>query len=159
PELGFVVQPGGIFDRFANAIPQITANLQAITPKIVAFVDSIVRNKDTVIAAIGGLAAAFVAAKLAAIGLAIASSPVSALFFVIAAAVTALIGVIAFLQIKFDIFGKLVNALRPVLEIIGGVFKDLWGNIVDLARVIGKELAPVFQFVSEHAKVFKGILL
>lgn len=155
PELGLTVKPGGLFDRFSQLVPRITAGLAEITPKITAFVDTIVRNGPTIVAVLGGIAAAFIAAKVAAVIFAIAAAINP--FTLIAAGIVALVGVLAFLQIKFNIFGKALKILHPVIAIISGVLKELWKSVSDLAKVLGQELAPVFKFVADHAAAFKKI--
>lgn len=100
PELGFVVQEGGIFDRFSKFIPVLIQGLSELAPKVLAAFDWIIAHKDILIAIFVGLAAAFVAAKVAAIAFAIVGLGTIGL---IAAGVVIAIGVIAagaFLLIK-----------------------------------------------------------
>lgn len=71
PELGLVVEPGGLFDRFSLMIPRITDSLIEMTPKIVAAFGWLIDHGDLIVAILVGVTAAFVAAKIAAIALAI----------------------------------------------------------------------------------------
>lgn len=176
PKLGLVIEPGGLFDRFSNAIPKIIAKLQELGPKIQEGFKWLIDNGDTLKAIVAGIAAAFVGFKVLATitpilvtfftslsgGATVAGAAFTALggpIVWIGAAIVALIAGITFLQVKFDIFGKAAKALEPVLNIIKGVFSDLWTSVKELGAVLGKELAPVFEFVKKHADVFKKILI
>ncbi len=100
PELGLVVQPGGLFDRFSQAIPKITASLTELAPKVVGAFDWLIAHQDLVLAILVGVAAAFIAAKIAALAFAIVALGTVGL---IAGAVIITIGVLAaaaFLLIK-----------------------------------------------------------
>lgn len=159
PKLGLVIEQGGLFDRFSNAIPKITKSLQEMTPKIKAAFDFLINNGQTVVSIIGAIGAVFVAAKVAAFGFYIATLPISGTVVAIVAGVVALVGVLAFLQLRFNILGKAAKALEPVFNVIKGVFSDLWTSIKELGAVLAKELAPVFEFVSRNADTFKKILI
>lgn len=174
PKLGLVIEPGGIFDRISQMIPKIIDKLKEVGPTLQNAFKWIIDNGDTVKGIIAGIATAFVGFKIlgvvaplvgtfmsalaggasvAGAALAVVGGPIT----LIGAAIVALGAGLAFLQVKFDIFGKTVKFLEPVLNIIKGVFSDLWDSIKKLADVIGKELAPVFEFISKHAEVFKKI--
>lgn len=73
--------------------------------------------------------------------------------------IAAIIGVLIFLQERFGLITKVIQVLHPELVIIGNVFKDFGESVVHLADAIGKQLAPVFDFVKQHAQVFKDILI
>lgn len=180
PKLGLVIEPGGLFDRFSNAIPKIIDKLKEIGPAVQGAFKWMVDNGDTIVGVVAALGAAFVGFKVLAI-LTPIISVISTLFTLISAgvpimtafgtvlaviggpitligaAIVGLIALLAFLQVKFDVVGKALDAMQPVFKIIGGVFKDLWTSVKELGAVLAKELAPVFQFVSDHAEVFKKI--
>lgn len=70
------------------------------------------------------------------------------------------------LQVKFNILGKaaevlksIFHALHPVLKIIADIFKDIFTQLVRLGEMIGKMLAPVFEFLGRHIEGVKKILL
>lgn len=151
------IKKGSLFEKLSTAATNFLNVLTNASPQIISFFDMLVRNGNTIASVIGALAVVFVAAKVAAIGFAIAAAinPVT----LIVAGVVALIGVLTFLQLRFGLITKAIQFMKPVLDIIGSVFSDLWHAISDLATVLGKELAPVFAFVSKHAEVFKKILI
>ncbi len=120
PELGLVVKPGGIFDRFSNLVPKITDALQDMTPKVEAAFDFIMRNGETIKQVLIAIGAAFVAAKVAAIGFAIAAAANPATL--IAAAIVILIGALVFLQQKFDWVGKTIEWLKPIFNSLVEIF-------------------------------------
>lgn len=160
PELGFTVQPNGIFDRLSKALPDITASLTKLTPKMTGFVTVILNNGKTVVAVISAIAAAYVGAKIAAIGFSIAASINPA--GLIAAGVVALIAALTFLQIRFDIFGKAIRFLHPIIRLFSDALKDMWTQFSRLGKLIGESLAPMFGFLADHmtaVKVIGAILL
>lgn len=174
PKLGLVIEPGGIFDRISNMIPKIIEKLKEIGPAFQTGFKWIIDNGETIKGIVAGIATAFIGFKILGIvapligtfmaalagGASIAGAALAVLggpITLIGIAIVALLAGLAFLQVKFDIFGKAAKFLEPVLNIIKGVFSDLWTSVKDLASVIGKELAPVFEFLSQHAEVFKKI--
>lgn len=150
PELGLVVQPGGIFDRISQMIPKITQSLSEMTPKIAGFVNFLLDHGEDIKGVIIGFGVAFAAAKVAAIGFSIAANanPVG----LIAGAIVGLIGLLTYLQVKFDWIGKTLQFLKPVIDLVTGAFKWLWGQLV-------QALQPAIQFISQHMEGFKQILL
>lgn len=141
PELGLVVKPGGIFDRFSTLIPKISAGLSNLAPKVERAFNWIMDNGDTVKAVLVGVAAAFVAAKVAAIGFAIAAAanPVT----LIAAAIVILIGVLAALQMKFDWIGKTIQFLTPLWQALVDIFnKYLLPSLTALWNTFTTQLLP-----------------
>jgi hypothetical protein len=135
-----------------NSFREIGASIGDFATKALPLVISgftwIVNNMGTVTAAFGGLIAAYTAAKIAAIGFSIAASanPIG----LIAAAIVALIGVLTFLQIKFDIFGKAWQALQPIVQPVIDMFGFLF-------NILGQQLAPAIDFVSRNMDIFKTI--
>lgn len=146
PELGLVIKPGGLFDRFSTLVPKITKSLQDLGPKISGAFQWVFDNGDTVKAILGGVAAAFIAAKVAAIGFAIAAAanPVT----LIAAAIVALIGVLTYLQIKFDWIGKTLAFIKPYWDQLVAIFNQyLWPSIQALANTLVEKLGPALMQV------------
>lgn len=172
PELGLVVKPGGIFDRFSNLIPKITDALSDLGPKIERAFDFIMRNGETIKQILIAVGAAFVAAKVAAIGFAIAAAANPATL--IAAAIVILIGALVFLQQKFDIVGKAVEFLKPIFNSLVEIFnkyflpslKALWetfttqllpalGQIWDALKRLWDAINPGF---TEALKILGAII-
>lgn len=156
PELGLVVAPGGIFDRLSHGINDIIDGLKELGPRVAGGFQWIVQNGDTVKAVLAGVAAAFVTAKVAAIGFAIAAAinPVS----IIAGAILLLIGGLVALQVKFDFIGKAMERWGGQIKAIQDVLGKVWKFISDFATTIGKQLVPVFNSIVETGKAFWGVL-
>lgn len=150
PELGLTVEPGGVFDRLSKALPRITDSLKDLGPRIKGAFDFLIRNADTVKAVLIGVAAGFVAAKIAFIAFSIAAAinPIG----LIAVAIVALIAGLTFLQVKFGIFTKTFQALKPILDPIVGAFRTIF-------RILGEQLSPIIDFVNRNLEVFKIIAI
>ncbi len=133
PKLGLVVEPGGLFDRLSNFLPKITQWLKDMKPAVAGAFQWIVDHGDTVKAILVAIAAAFIAAKLASIGFAIAAAANP--FTLIAAAVVALIAALAFLQVKFNWIGRLWAIIGPPLT-------QLWNGFKQIASIIWTFLKP-----------------
>lgn len=169
-----LIKSGGLLDRLTTGIAQFTERLrdpalvqtfQKMGESIGNFVTSalpillsgfewIANNIDTIVAGVGALAAAFVVAKVAAIGFSIAASanPVGLIIMGIAAAVTLLVGGLTYLQIKFNIFGKLFEALKPVIDPVVKLFQQLF-------KVLWEQLQPTIEFFKQHWEQIKPILI
>lgn len=130
-----------------------------IIPLLLKGIKFIGENFDTLVAITGGLVAAFVAAKVAAIGLSIYVAIIAGTFSIIPVAVAAAVFAIAFLQIKFGILTKTIKFLEPVLKIIGGVFSDLFKSIGDLAKVIAQSLEPALKAIAPYTDIIKKGLI
>lgn len=139
PKLGLVIKPGGLFDRFSQLVPKITDSLSKMAPKAEAAVAFLLDHGEEVKAAIIGIAAAFVFAKVAAIGFAIAASPFSVLAIAIAAGVTLLVGTLVALQVRFNWVGKAIDGVQRAGELLTGWFR----TARDHAASFGKEVAGV----------------
>ena len=86
---------------------QFAGFVKDATPVIKGVLGWIVSNGDTVVSVIKGLAAAFIVAKVAAIGFGFAANATP--LGIIAAAISILIGVLVTLQARFDFIGKIVG--------------------------------------------------
>lgn len=134
PELGFVVQEGGIFDRFSKFIPVLIQGLSELAPKVLAAFDWIIAHKDILIAVFIGLAAAFVAAKVAAIALAIVGLGTIGL---VAAGVVLAVGLIAgaaYLIVKnwSTVKEFFINLGKSILDVVTFLPKLLFNAGKDL---------------------------
>lgn len=75
----------------------------------------------------------------------------------ILAAIMIIVGALIFLQVKFNIFGKLFEAIKPVLQSVGNFFVSVWNWIVQavgtaftaIANFWNNTLAPVFSFIGQ----------
>jgi len=172
------IAKGSIFEKLKNAAQALLDWLNSNTEQIKRWASLVIDNFGTIGAAIAGLAAGFVALKVAVIGVNIAKSVVGVIQFVkaikagtgamaafnavsalnpfvaIGIAIVALVGGLVFLQLKFGILTKAFENLKPVIEPVVNIFKDLWDSITTIAKAIGEQLAPVFQFVTKHIKAF-----
>lgn len=120
PELGLTVKPGGLFDRLSNMVPKIGESLQSVGPKLAGAFQWLFDHGEFVKQVLVGVAAAFVAAKLAAIGFAIAAvvNPVT----LIATAIVALIGLLAALEVRF-------HFVEAAMKVIGPLVSGIWSAL------------------------------
>lgn len=142
PELGLVVQPGGIFDRFTQLVPVLTQRITELTPKIQEGFGWIVANKDIIIASLIGIGAAFTTATISGAGLALlALGPIQ----IAAGLVTVAAGLLA-------------ASLVPVIQNMGGVSaaaEAVRARIVGLWTAFTTQLAPAISFIrSQLSDVF-----
>ncbi len=144
-------------ESFANLGKTIGDFVKDALPLLISGFKWIISNLPLLTNLFIGLTIAFIALKVAALATSIAAMPNPILLIV--AAVALLIMGLIWLQAKFNIIGKAMEFLKPIFAVIGQVFKDLWNSIKQLGEVLGKELAPVFEFVSRNIEVFKKILL
>lgn len=150
-ELGLVVKPGGIFDRFSNLVPKISDSLSKLAPKVERVFEWLMNNGDTVKAVLVGIGAAFVAAKVAAIAFNIVAmmNP----YVLIATAIVALIGVLAALQMKFDWIGKTLEFLKPYWDALVEVFNTyLKPSLEALANTFMEQLLPALMQIWDAVK-------
>jgi tape measure domain-containing protein len=144
PELGLVIKPGGIFDRFSKLVPKITDSLAKLGPKAAKAFEWIVAHGDTVKAVLIGIGAAFVAAKVAAIGFAIAANLNP--FTAIATAIVILIGALAALQAKYDWIGKTLAFIQPYWQALVDIFNTyIMPSMIALGNTIMQNLWPALQ--------------
>lgn len=128
---------GASLANFAkNALPPLLTGLKWI-----------LNNLGTVVAVIGALTTAFIAASVAATVLGIVFGPITLAAFLIAAGITALIAVIAFLQIRFNVIGKIIGWVSDHFTIIRNV----------VIAVIAVAFLPLTQIVLLVIAAFKII--
>jgi TP901 family phage tail tape measure protein len=125
--------------------------------------DAFVKNLDLILVAVGTLGTMFAAFKIitfvqgvmAAVAAIKAATGATTLFnavlalnpiMLIVMAVIALIGILVYLQVKFDIFGKLFKWL-------GDVGKAAWDGIKEGARVVGEFIGGVWDGIKAGAKL------
>lgn len=104
------VDPDGIFAKMSKAVSEATKWLTENQDAIERVANVIINNA---VPGISALVAMFAVAKAAAIGFSIAAGiaagTISLPFLLGAAAITAVVGVLTFLQVKFNIFGKAIE--------------------------------------------------
>lgn len=112
----------------------------AALPVMISGLTWFVQNAGTIIAVVGGIAAAFVVAKIAAMGFAIQAALVAATpLGMLAWAIAAVVAAIAFLEIKFGLFSGAAQALWGVIgPYVTPALQQLWS-------VIQTQLLPAFQ--------------
>lgn len=107
----------------------------AVIPALVKGFLWIVNNIDIVTSGIVALTSAFVFAKLAAIGLnlVVSVSPV----MLLAEAVTVLVGVLTYLQLRFGYVTKAIEILQPSLDLISQNLSFITNGFKDVAKTAG----------------------
>lgn len=104
------VDPNGIFAKLSKSVEGATKWLNENQDQIEKVANVLIQNA---VPAISALVAMFVVAKTAAIGFSvaagIAAGTISLPFLLAAVAITAVVGILTFLQVKFNIFGKAVE--------------------------------------------------
>jgi hypothetical protein len=156
----------GILDRLRTVLrdPALAETFKKMGQSVADFADRavpllisgfnwIMQNMSTVVAAFQSLIVVYGVAKIAAIGFAIAANanPIS----LIVMAIATLIGVLTFLQLKFDWIGKTIAFLNPILQPVINAFRMLgielmvalapaidwvkrnWDSIVVVLKVLG----------------------
>lgn len=169
PIRGLVIESGGLFDRLSQGITNIGPALKSITPQVKAFVDFMVTNFNTIVAGIGALGAAWATAKIgegitglidigggfaSLIGLiskatatqwgfnaAMTANPVGA----VVVGIVALVSALTFLQIRFNIFGKALSAIKPAIDTIRSAFTTFWNAIKPIRDFVGEQLRSAFE--------------
>lgn len=136
PQLGFVIQPGGIFDRISQLIPKIGAELTALTPKFSAGFTWIMDHGKDVLGVLAAILSLFLEFRVLGIispligkfmdgfkegktvlaGMQAVVAPLGGSFFLIGAAIAIVVAGLVFLQVKFNIFGKAIQAIKPFLD-------------------------------------------
>lgn len=146
-------------ESFANLGKSIGNFVKNALPLLIKGFAWMANNLPAIIALFGALATAWIVASVAAIVLQLAAIGITWPVYAIVGAIILMIGVLTYLQRKFGFVTKVMKALQPIFKFVGDIFKELWKSVKDLATVLGKELAPVFAFISKHAEVFKKILM
>lgn len=141
PELGLVVKPGGVFDRFSNLVPKISNSLTNLAPKVAGAFSWIIDHGDMIKTVLIGIAGAFIAAKLAAIGFAIvaAVNPVT----VWVTAIVILIGLLVALQERFNWIGQAIAFLKPWFDQLVNLFNTMFlPSLQALWNSLSQQLFP-----------------
>lgn len=170
------IDPKGVFARLSKAVQDATKWLNDNKEAIKDVANFMIENFIPIISSI---AAAFIAAKVAAVGFAIATSPVSAAFLILAGIVAAVVAAVTFLQVKFQFFTKLfdqiVKKAQPFIDIfrihilpvlkeiaafVGGVFKTAFDEISKAFQQLMTALEPIMPQLKILAKfVIVGLLI
>lgn len=147
------IDPEGVFAKMSKAVSEATEWLKENRETIERVASVLI---DNAVPALAAITAMFVVAKVAALAFAIqtaiATGALSLPFLGIAAAITAIIGVLVFLQVKFNIFGKAaewvvstwqtlhrvaVAALQDIANWIGGVVNGavrIWQTSIEAVK-------------------------
>lgn len=173
-------------DIGTKVLPPLTEFLKKLADS--GIFDKVVQNFDTIMVVLGTLGAMFAAFKIvtfvqgfmAAVNAIKAATGATTLFnavlalnpiMLIVMAVIALIGVLVWLQVKFDIFGKLFKWLGDVgaaawkgiqdgLAAMGKFFGEVWNNIKAAAKVVVDAIVGYFTFWFNFYKaIFDAILM
>lgn len=146
--LGLSVKPGGIFDTLSRVIPTITANLQRIQPAVEGAFGFLARNGKTIVSIIAAIGAAYLFARGAAIAFALASfvtlNPV-------VAAITALVGLVTYLAIRFGILGNVVQNIQNAMDGVTGTSTLATDSMQELADTTGKDFPAAAGTASKSA--------
>lgn len=181
PQLGLIVEPGGVFDKLSQLLPKIGEELKKMQPAIQKAFDFLIKHGDTLVAIIGSLAAAFVAMKIGSLignivmlgarfafltgmmssataaqwgfNTAAAANPIGLIVIAIAAVVAALV----FLQLKFKIFTKAWDAIKTGFKAVVGFFQDHAETFkkifIGIAAII---LAPILPLIALGVLIVKN---
>lgn len=106
---------------FQDIGTQIGALATAAIPVLIDGLKWLLTHMPLVEAVVGSLTTAFIVAKGVAAGFAIAAAINP--WMLVATAITAVVGIIAYLQIKFDYVGKALDIMRPSLDLLSDTLK------------------------------------
>ena len=153
------VKVGGTFDQISKSVKQAQDWVVANKAEIKKWANIIVNN---VIPAISALAAAFVVAKLAyilfKISAAVSAGTLSLPMLALAAVITIVIGVLTFLQVKFNIFGKTAAWLKSVWSSFTTWFSGVFDSISNLVTNVSDNISKKFtEAKNSIIKVFDDI--
>lgn len=182
PIRGLLVESGGLFDRISQGIADIGPKLKALGPTVAKAFGFLLDHSGTIAAGIAAIGAAFVTAKIGAavttlislgggfltlIGVigkatavqwgfnaAMTANPVGA----VVVGIVALVAALVFLQVKFGIFTKAFQAIKPAIDVVVNAFKNFYNTIKPiLDAVIGfikDQLVSSFKSIISIAKQF-----
>lgn len=144
PELGLVIEPGGVFDRLSKYVEKLTTELPKLQPAFQTGFNFIIDNGGTIVAIISAIGAAFVAAKTAGAVLNLATFLTSSPFALLAVAVTTLVGGLTFLEVKFHIISGALSALKPIIDPVVGALGEAGRVAGDVLGAALKTTADIF---------------
>lgn len=180
PQLGLIVEPGGVFDKLSGFLPVLADGLKKLKQPATDFVNLLVNNADTLKNLVFALAAGFAAMKVAefsiaigkgvvavaqlitglqsGIGVVAAFNAVTAMnpFVLIAIAIGLVIAALVFLQLKFNIFGKAWDFITAVWGGAVQWFQDVWNGITSGVAAVGKWIGDVFSTAANAIGGFFG---
>lgn len=138
---------------FGKMGQQIAGFAERAIPLAIKGFTWLLTHGDVVRDALIGIAAAFVAAKLGAIGFAIAASPFTFTVMALATAVTVLIAALTFLQLRFNIIGQTLGFLQPYFDRVVAFFDKYFKPSVEaLGRVLIDNLLPALLQIWDAVK-------
>lgn len=156
---GDIIQ-GGIFDMVKKGAQAVLPLLNKMPEMLGDLVDFIKRNAPVITGMIiGGLVPAFVSWGVAAWGAAAGMWAMFAPLIPFIAAGAAIAFAVNWLVNAFGGWGKVLNTIKPLVGFITGLFKDLWEQLKRVGELLGKELKPLFEFLSKHMDIIKKVLL
>jgi TP901 family phage tail tape measure protein len=151
-------------DLGTKLLPPLTEFLRTMADKLPAAVQFLTDNFAVLVSVVGGLGAAFAVFKIAAIvkgfidlviviraaaaaagifSAALDANPIGLVALAIAAVVAGLI----FLQLKFNILGKAMNAVRPAIDAVASAF-----------RILGLGISAMFAAMSGEGVTSRGFV-
>lgn len=123
---------------FTELGKSVAAFAERALPLLISGISFIARNVDTIAPAFVALAAAWATASIAGAILGAVFLAISSPAYLVAAAITAIVGVITFLQLKFNIFGETLEFIGSIAQKVGDTlskafreFKDMVSDLVD----------------------------
>lgn len=167
PELGLVIKPGGVFDKFSLLVPKITEALTRLAPKASAVFEGLINNGPLVLDIVKGIIVAFVGFKILGVitpiigvffaaltgGASVAGAALVALggpITLIGIALVGLATVIIALNRRFNVLERILKPLQPVFDIFKKVLAELGKAASELGKVLSDILSPVFDFLASH---------
>lgn len=156
------IDPEGVFAKMSKAVSEATEWLKENRETIERVASVLI---DNAVPALAAITAMFVVAKVAALAFAIqtaiATGALSLPFLGIAAAITAIIGVLVFLQVKFNIFGKAVEWLQGAWETLQrvavGAIQDIQNWITQLGDTASAILGSIRNWFKENETAITNV--
>lgn len=146
--LTMMMKDPAIKKGFADMGRAIGTFAETALPALIKGFTWIANNFNTVVALFGALTIAFVAAKLAAIGFGVAQMVALSPAYLIAAAVVAIIGVLAFLVIRFEV-------VRDVIRSVFGWIKSSWPLLLG---ILTGPIGLAVQFIINNFDRLKSVV-
>lgn len=164
PVVDWIIKNGKVL---AIVIATLGATFAAV--RVAGFVSDLMKAQKTLALFVGAKNAAgilalgnafkavgtTIVAVLRTVGAAIMANPIGLIITIIAAVIAALV----FLQLKFNIFGKLFEALKPVFETVGDALAKVGDVFKKVFGFIGKVVGTVIDFVVGYIKWYIGVWL
>lgn len=146
---------------FANMGKSMAEFSKSAVPVIQNVLLWIINNGKTIVAAVQGLVAAFIAAKIAIVALNIATMVLEGTFKTnaIVVGIIALIAVIVFLQARFNIFGKAVDGIVIAFEWLKRVFGEVKDSIASFSSATIERFGQIVDGVASAFNTAKDAVM